>query len=524
MTILSIADLEAKLQKYNTEDILSGIIEFQLMDIVEVNRLYNCEMLAGLLVKNELQLNNKKAKLRHFERLYEMADKEASKMTMQYLSESIEAANNGGNKKDLEKSFQMKIKQLYHRGDGYIHQILEFAQKLYGHFDKDISQVFGFSFTECKNIFLYIFQKYVKKSKSIANLSGNLARGGDRNPFIPSSYNYEYRISKEELYSVFGQEVVDNWIEYFNVSLGGNTNAQYNSLSDFNILYSKPVLAFDEYIYLILPVNSLQNLHKIFHYEFIANKTFSKEVRESYKQYRGDLLENLTADYMKRLFKNKDVFNSLFYFEDGHNLEEDYRFEADVTVQRDNVTLLCECKSKLLVLNSLKGQLESIESDVNAAIISANKQADRTHRYITERKEIYKRNKNGSFEKVYLKNTNEYVKICIVADHFGWIPSNISDYISSDNLPIVLNIFDLDLLTKETKDYREFLEYLISRRNHLGEFQSIDEFEIFCAFQEGRIPVESDKNTMYVFAENTEERDEKYYEAEYNWLLEYEFN
>lgn len=41
-------------------------------------------------------------------------------------------------------------------------------------------------------------------------------------------------------------------------------------------------------------------------------------------------------------------------------------------------------------------------------------------------------------------------KFSIVADHFRWIPSNISDYLEVDNLHIVFNLFDLDLLTKES--------------------------------------------------------------------------
>lgn len=60
---------------------------------------------------------------------------------------------------------------------------------------------------------------------------------------------------------------------------------------------------------------------------------------------------------MARIFNNNDIYKYLYYYENGE------RFEADVTVQRKNITLLCECKSKLLVLNSLKGKLESIEKD-----------------------------------------------------------------------------------------------------------------------------------------------------------------
>lgn len=520
---MSAEKLMKTLSKFNTEDLISGIIEYQLMDLREENRLYKAELLAGLLVRNEIQSNKKTLKMRDFEELYDFAEKEVNRQTRKIFEESIQAVKKGADKKELEKSFQMRIKHLFHRGDGYIHQILDFAQNLYGHFDEEISEKFGFSFTHCKEIYIYIFQKYMEKTDILMQRAEQLIKSGERNQNVISTYSFDYRIEKKEIYKVFDKDIVDKWLDYFEVTLGKDTNNQFNSLSDFNILYSKPIINFNEYFYLLLPVNALQNLHKIFHYEFIANKTFSKDIQENYKKTRGLLLEELTAKYLRRIFNKNQVHESLFYFEEGHNLEDEHRFEADITVQRDYTTLLCECKSKLLVLDSLKGKLDSIEKDVNAAILKANEQAERTYHYIQNRKEIYKLNRHNKYERVYLRNSPEYIKICVVADHFGWIPSSISDYLESDNLPLVINIFDLDLLTREAKDYREFLKYLVMRRNHLGKLQSIDELEIFWAYKDGNIPDMLEDDTIVVFDSYTTDMDQKYYKSEYDWLMNYTF-
>lgn len=512
-----------KMSKFNTEDLISGIIEYQLMNLMDESRLYKAELLAGLLIRNEIQSDKKTLKIRNFDELYYLAEKEVNKQTGKIFEESIQAFKKGASPKELEKSFQMRIKHLYHRGDGYIHQILDFAQILYGHFDEEIYEKFGFSFTHCKEIYIYIFQKYIEKTDVLMQQAEQLIKNEEKNPNVISTYNFIYRIEKGEIYKVFDKEIVDKWLDYFTVNPGKKTNNQFNSLSDFNILYSRPIINYDEYFYLLLPVNALQNLHKVFHYEFIANKTFSKDTQENYKKLRGKVLEDLTAKYLRRLFNNKQVYESLFYFKDDHNLEDEHRFEADITVQRDNTTILCECKSKLLVLDSLKGNLNSIENDVNAAILEANKQAERTYHYIENRKKIYKLNRNGNYEQVYLRNSSEYIKICVVADHFGWIPSNISDYLESDNLPLVINIFDLDLLTKEAKDYRELLKYLVMRRNHFGKFQSIDELEIFWAYKDGNIPDMLEDDTIIVFDSHTTDMDQKYYENEFDWLMNYTF-
>lgn len=521
---MSIEKLIKKINHYNSEDLISGIIEYQLMDLMDENRLYKAELLAGALIRNEIQSNKNTMKMRDFEGLYDFAQKEVNKQTAKILEEIIIESKGKASPKDLEKSFQMRIKHLFHRGDGYIHQILEFSQSLYGEFDEEISNKFGFSFTQCKEIFIYIFQKYMQESDLLIQLGEKLIVSGERNPNLLSTYNYNFRIQKFEIYKVFGKSVVDNWVNYFKVALSKKTNIQFNSLSDFNILYSKPIVDYDQYFYLLLPINALQNLHKIFHYEFIANKIFEKDVREKYKKVRGDILESLTAKYFKRLFNNNQVHESLFYFEDGHNLEDEHRYEADVTIQRDNFTLLCECKSKLLVLDSLKGSLKSIEKDVSAAILKADEQAERTSNYILKRKAIYKLNKQRKYNQIYLKNTDKYIKVCVVADHFGWIPSSISNYLQTENLPLVINIFDLDLLTKEAKDYRELLKYLVMKRDSLGKLYSIDELEIFCSYKNQTIPDTIDDNTIVVFDGNTMDMDQKYYEREFNWLTNYTFN
>lgn len=304
---MSTEQLIKRLSKFNSEDLISGIIEYQLMDLYDESRLYKAELLGGLLIRNDIQSKNKNMKMRDLEELYDFADKVVTKQTGKILGESIKAFKKGDSPKELEKSLQMRIKHLYHRGDGYIHQILDFAQNLYGHFDEEILNKYGFSFTQCKEIYIYIFQNYMKQSDLLMQKSEQLIESGEKNLNVLSTYNFNFRIEKDVIYEVFDKEIVDKWLDYFKVTPGQETNNQFNSLSDFNILYSKPIVDYDKYFYLLLPVNALQNLHKIFHYEFIANKSFSKDTREKYKKLRGQLIENLTTKYLRRLFNSKQM-------------------------------------------------------------------------------------------------------------------------------------------------------------------------------------------------------------------------
>ena len=517
------------MKRYNTEDILSGIVEYQFMDLYDSLRLNKAELIAGRLIKFNVTDSKYSYLFKESEKILQLADKaimsvgvnDIFELGMNVKDESYEE------KKKMEKSILMKSKHIFMRGDGYIKQLVEFAEQLYSKFDDEIKQAFGFTYSQCQSFIIYIYQEYHKKTDE---MNKNFIKNVESSVFnkIPINDNcviqsiqnkYIYRISKDELYKRFEKSIVDNIVSYLSVKLG-QQNKSFNNINDFNVLYAKPLVDFGEYIYLALPINAVQNLPKLFHYEFITSKKFSKETKGEYTNWRGTLLEDLTAKYMKRLFNKNNIYQSLYYYED------EQRFEADVTVQERYFTILCECKSKLLVLDSLKGKLESIEKDFKDAIGKAYEQAVRTQKWILNQNDFQLTKSEGKMKIVKLKKTKELFKICVVADHFGWIPCNIKDYIKiedNEELPLVINIYDLDILTKEAKTFEEFIRYLKFRRDYQDKIMSIDELEIFCASREDELLYEKSIDKDIVFVDGYTERiDEKYYKESYNWIMRYE--
>ena len=175
---------------------------------------------------------------------------------------------------------------------------------------------------------------------------------------------------------------------------------------------------------------------------------------------------------------------------------------------------MCECKSKILVLKSLKGNLESIEKDFQDAIGKAYEQAIRTEKWIMDEGEFRLDEAKVNSKVINLNKTKQNFKLCIVAENFGWIASNISDYIKVEDkkdLPLVLNIYDLDIITKEVKNYKEFIKYLEFRNKYQDKVAFIDELEMFCAFKYKALKDYEDKEIDKVFIHGfMEELDEKY--------------
>lgn len=521
--------MDKQMKTTNTEDIISGIIEYQFKDLMDGLRLNKAELVAGRAIKFNVTGSKYKYLFRESERLLNLAERAILYLGVTDIFEKTMKAKDSNNdyKKKTEKSISMRTKNIFVRGDGYPKQLIEFANRLYSEFDKDIKDAFGFTYSQCQSMIIYIYNYYCKKTEDLQDSFEKMVRspvlneGYLRNPdfeMFSISEGYVYRVEKKELYDKFGEDIVKNIISYLGVGLG-NGNKSFNNIDDFNILYSKPIVDFGEYIYIPLPINAIQNLPKLFHYEFVTEKNINKDARDNYTKWRGDLVEELTAEYLNRLFKKESIYTSLYYFDKGK------RFEGDVTVQVKDTTLLCECKSKILVLNSLKGKLESIEKDFQDAIGKAYEQAIRTENWIMDGNEFELDQAKGNSSKIKLNKTKQNFKLCIVADNFGWIASNISDYIEVDDkkdLPIVLNIYDLDIITKEVKDYKEFIKYLEFRNKYQDEVAFIDELEMFCAFKDETFKENKDEEIDKVFIDGfTEELDGKYGNESKKFLTNY---
>lgn len=62
--------------------------------------------------------------------------------------------------------------------------------------------------------------------------------------------------------------------------------------------------------------------------------------------------------------------------------------------------------------------------------------------------------------------SSKYI-VCVTAENFGIIPSEIQDYIEIDDdlgIPYVVNVYDLDIITKECESYEEFIRYIEFRK------------------------------------------------------------
>lgn len=504
-------DVVEFMSHYSLESVLSGIIEMQMLlyghddkfipasEYLATNALYACKRDGDRDFKwcdyEVLEQYGKNAYIPNIEKLmYE---------TLKMVNDSDE------DKQEFLQSQMMQMKGNFYRGDGYIYQLVEVARKLYSPLDSAMSDVLGFTYTSYEKTIRYIFSQYgLRNAKAyrekyrFKTMLKELTSKSE--PWLPSiKEGYIFRIYKSNLKDIIGEDIY-KMIDYLSVK-AYDKSFKKAEFDDFKILISKPFVDFGDYFYMPLLFSTLMNLPKQFHYTFIAEKRFDKKTIGDYTSNRGDVVEELTASYLGRLLEKDNIYCSLSYQgEDG---------EADVTAVSSAGMLFCECKSKIITLNSIKGLHENIKTDVYQAIGIAYLQAIRSIDRVQEGKEFV----TESGMKMTIDDISEKYIVCVTAENFGIIPSEIDKYIEIDKaygIPYVVNIYDLDIITQECNSYEEFIRYIEFRKKNHDLISTLDELDAFGFFKKNgdkKVSINADELMLTDF---TQEFDKKYSEKD----------
>lgn len=501
-------ELEQFVRNYNTEDIINAIIvmstDYDPM-LLETN-IPAAEWIASNAIRyNEINVNRK------FDiKVYSEMKQIASEIYLPFMQEIMEDAikqkdNSEEDKEDYLKSMLMKSKNMASRGDAYQFQLMEMSEKFYKPFDSEFMNKLGFTFSCCEKVFIYIYKRYIDILDCTQNDSTKIDRIN----------KHSFKIYKADLYKLFPKDEIDSLIKYLSIC-PGDVNLKFIGPEDFKPLYVKPIVDFKEYIYFPLFISTLLNFPKMFHYLFIAEKVFDKDAIARYTKNRGDVIERLTKEYFLRLFEN--VYISLKY--PSNNKE----YEADITVQSENTTIFAEAKGKLLTLSALKGNLESVKDDIYKAIGKAYEQAIRSINYVENDGVFIEEMENGD-KKIYLKDTTWKFPICVMAENFSSIPSEIYKYIEISKeklMPYAVNIYDLDIITRECASKEEFINYLLFRQMNIKKVTAMDELDFFGYFKvNGLVEIRIDADTIMTMS-FTNDFDKKYDAFTIKWLNEFD--
>ena len=212
-----------------------------------------------------------------------------------------------------------------------------------------------------------------------------------------------------------------------------------------------------------------------------------EEYKDTASKNRGTTAEVITRDLLIPAFGSNRVHRGVKVRRGKTDITD-----LDTLAISGNKALIVQCKSKKLTITSRSGDGPTIRTDFKKAIQDAYDQG------IAGRKALLEGNCELICEDGVPINlpsqVDEVYILCITGDHYPAVISQARTHLKvqdGDPDPIMMSIFDLDVVCFYLRDRFEFLYYLRQRSNHTEYFLAGSEMELLgCHLNEKLFPEE----------------------------------
>lgn len=247
----------------------------------------------------------------------------------------------------------------------------------------------------------------------------------------------------------------------------GDQFDNFSRPGDENILTYYPIIEIKDGIYwLPLPdmlaiafyLSPLHWMREDKNYKNTANKNIGKD------------LEELCGDMLKRSFGR--VYTSVDIYK-GKNRYTD----IDGLAILDNTAIVVQTKNKRMMPKTLSGSIESLKRDFNIVAQQAYDQGEKSSYALLNQNGFSFKDLNN--EIVEIPNISQVFILCVSSNVYYAGAIQVNEYLQQKHpvtkLPIVLSIFDLDLLTRYLTNPYEFIYYLNLRTDKYKKIVSNNE-------------------------------------------------
>jgi hypothetical protein len=445
-------------------------------------------------------------------------------------------------RKDMKDFFgtgSMLIEPIFYSGTGiYDFQYLEFLERKYKYDKEWLSEEKDFDFTKVKNIVLQIKELLHEKSQKVRlyNLKERLPKiiesKKKENPnedwekhtkdLLPMMELHQYvdlffedvkegeNLSKNKIREACWRSFYKNLIElfvvrksdfkskvnvevflnHFSITPEKGLNSQLQAIGDYNIIKSHPIIQIDNDKYFVPFTFLLFEAAYESPYYWMIN---DKEYKDQAAQNRGIVGEEITYDLLLKVFGTNRTFKSVKITTKGQD-----ETDIDVLCILGSKALCVQVKSKKLTELSRKGDDNALNVDFQKAVQDAYEQGLVSRQKILESKAIFT-DETGK----EIKLSEEIDEVYIMGTTTENYPSLthqshvMLDKKDEDPFPIILTIFDLELLTHYLDDPYDFL-YYIRQRISLMDYFKADEEMAFLGYHLDRKLWKEPKYHMFI--------------------------
>jgi len=271
--------------------------------------------------------------------------------------------------------------------------------------------------------------------------------------------------------SEFSSDELDNILKAFSVS-PATENTNLSAPGEYNVIHSNPIVVLSEGIY-FLPVlfNFAQSIYESPFYWMIKDEAY----KEKSLVNRGNATVRIARDILVNVFGESNVAEQVVIEKQRGQAVTD----IDLLAVAGNKAVVVQIKSKKLTSIARTGNEEQLRSDFSGAIQDAYDQGRISRNAILNEK--VKLIKPDGSEIVLDDSINDVYIVCVTSDHYPAVMYQTKTFLKkteSDPSPIVINVFDLDILAYYLKCPFEFLYYLRQRVSLNDNFMGQSEIDL----------------------------------------------
>ena len=359
-------------------------------------------------------------------------------------------------------SGQGMVEPIFYGDPGaYIFQYLEMTAKRYGP-DKDwIEDNVGINLTTIIEIANAFHQLTLERLRSIGpELSPDQAVSE-----LLSAMSFHLDDLPE-----IGQRALERFFDKFSF-IPGTVNQEFNAMGSYNVVHSHPVVDLGDGRYCVpLIPNLAQSIYESPFYWMLGDDKYKVTALAN----RGDSTEIITRDLLLPVFGVGRVLRGVKVKRGNFDVTD-----LDTLAFSGNKALVAQCKSKKLTLTAREGDGEALQKDFLQAVQDAYNQGLKGRDALLAG-DCQLEGEHGN-PIILPREIDEVYILCVTGDHYPAIISQARVFLQKqedDPHPIMMSIFDLDVVTHYLNDPFDLLYYLRQRTAHEAHFITASEMSL----------------------------------------------
>ncbi|MBN8538553.1 MAG: hypothetical protein J0M15_16005 [Deltaproteobacteria bacterium] len=279
-------------------------------------------------------------------------------------------------------------------------------------------------------------------------------------------------ITREDVSSVAGGNIL---LELFSCKPSASTNERLQSIGSYNKCRSHPFLKIDQDRF-FLPVTFIlaEALYESPYYWMAEDKDY----RNNLAKHRGDAGELLAFRFLADVFGKDLVYKSVkVEIKKGHT-----ETDIDVLCILGNKGLCVQIKSKKLTELSRLGDDKQLQKDFQAGVQDAFNQGKLARKCILDRKATFVDDRGRAVKGI--ESVEEVYVLVVTTENYPSLAHQSRVLLQkeeADPLPMILTIFDLEIVAHYLKNPYEFL-YYVRQRIALADQVIADEESVFLTY------------------------------------------